>query len=103
MPTQHTPEPSEIYSCPTCGNEYSGSDNPEICKNIMAATRRPKKRHANACATAATLKAVREALEHMANMPEYDQDDAHRLRHLAKQTAALLPATTEANSTEAAS
>lgn len=27
---------------------------------------------------------LRAALEHMANMPEYDQDDAHRLRHQAK-------------------
>ena len=27
---------------------------------------------------------MRAALLHMANMPEYDQDDAHRLRHQAK-------------------
>jgi len=27
---------------------------------------------------------LREALERIANMPEYDQDDAHRLRHAAK-------------------
>jgi hypothetical protein len=25
------------------------------------------------------------ALHHMAHMPEYDQDDAHRLRNLAEQ------------------
>ena len=27
---------------------------------------------------------MRAALLHMANMPEFDQDDAHRLRHQAK-------------------
>lgn len=33
----------------------------------------------------------REALEHMANMPEYDQDDAHRLRHQAKEALSKYP------------
>lgn len=38
---------------------------------------------------------LREALEDIANMPEYDQDDAHRLRHKAKM--ALAPAPEEPN------
>lgn len=37
----------------------------------------------------ATLKAevqrLREVLSRIADMPEYDQDDAHRLRHMAQQ------------------
>jgi hypothetical protein len=33
---------------------------------------------------------MRTTLEEMANMPEYDQDDAHRLRHKAKETLSKL-------------
>ena len=32
-------------------------------------------------------KTLKEALDAIANMPEYDQDDAHRLRHIAKRAA----------------
>jgi hypothetical protein len=35
-------------------------------------------------------KEMRTTLEEMANMPEYDQDDAHRLRHKAKETLSKL-------------
>ncbi len=30
------------------------------------------------------VRALREALDGIANMPKYDQDDAHRLRHIAR-------------------
>jgi hypothetical protein len=32
-------------------------------------------------------KTLKEALDAIANMPEYDQDDAHRLRNIARRAA----------------
>ena len=40
----------------------------------------------------ANVETLREALNWVANMPEYDQDDAHRLRNIAKtKLAATAP------------
>jgi hypothetical protein len=38
----------------------------------------------------ATIRQAKEALEDIANMPEYDQDDAHRLRHKGKTALTAL-------------
>ena len=40
----------------------------------------------------ARVETLREALNWVANMPEYDQDDAHRLRNIAKTKLAAVDA-----------
>lgn len=78
-----TPSEADAVKAPELGVVH-GSAPDTICVNCGIGYYLPSGRcdHCNALSENERL---REALLHIANMPSYDQDDAHRLRYQAKQ------------------